>query len=119
MKAIASENYRRLKIHEERPLPQGLDAVSFTLAGHWKNWRESRERLVKRSQEIERAIERWSPRTDAAIIEEAARVAPLLLRRTVSRGSPRRGPRLHRPRRPTNAGFEPLPGTIAGRFRPL
>jgi preprotein translocase subunit SecA len=81
MKAIASENYRRLKIHEERSMPQGLDAVSFALAGHWKNWRESRERLVKRSQEIERAVEQWSPRTDAEIIAEAARVAPLLLRR--------------------------------------
>lgn len=81
MKALSSENYRRLKIHEERGLHQGLDAFSFALAGRWKNWRESRERLVKRSQEIERTIERWSSCTDAEIIAEAARVAPLLLRR--------------------------------------
>jgi len=81
MKALSSDNYRRLKIREERSTHQGLDAFSFSLAGRWKNWQESRERLVKRSQEIERTIEQWSSCTDAEMVEEVKRVAPLLLRR--------------------------------------
>ncbi len=82
MKAAASEHYRRLKIREEHPLPEGLDAISFTLAGRWKNWIDSRHRLVKRAGEIQRTVEKWSSRTDAEIIEEASRVAPYLLRRS-------------------------------------
>ena len=81
MKALSSDNYRRLKIREERSMHQGLDALAFSLAGRWKNWRENRERLVKRSQEIERTIGQWSSRTDADMVEEVTRVAPLLLRK--------------------------------------
>jgi preprotein translocase subunit SecA len=82
MKAVASDNYRRLKIREEREMPHGLDALSFALTGSWRNWRESRERLVKRSQEIDRVREQWASRTDTEIIEEAKRLAPLLLRKS-------------------------------------
>jgi len=81
MKAASSENYRRLKIREERVMHQGLDAFSFSLAGRWKNWRENRERLVQRSEEIGRLVEQWSSRTDAEIVAEVERVAPLLLRK--------------------------------------
>jgi len=82
MKATASDNYRRLKIREERIMPQGLDAFSFALTGRWKNWRESRERLVKRSERIQQVVEEWSTRTDAEVVAEATRVAPLLLRKS-------------------------------------
>ena len=79
MNPVAQENYRRLKVREERTTPAGLDSIASAITERWRRIRSGNRVLRDRAGEVERKIAGFASLSDAEIVAQAETAAVALI----------------------------------------